>query len=555
MGRNKYEVTGMNRYLESNSVVDWRNVTRSKAFMECMNYFDTSDNETRSILLSINEADQAMVMQGLATKLYSYIVSKVDQIDFGTIPLSKGDITKVEHYDQLLDCLNVLGQILQNYRQPLDDLDTINIALQNITDRTELWKKAFRLNVDTVILVYNTMVLSVFCATSLMIASHIEFIKTGDNAGYEIAFDKTAKIRTKDKLLHRSLNDFNNACSKNELDKTLQQAIANHATKKVSAVNASGEWLSYKNDLFIESNPQVLIGYAISVGKPLREALEISFKRYPKMRRFYEAHPFSESNQEMRLLKEKGMILLGNLNEGTRQIEIEQDPDYRGFIASLEQEITNTHLGQLDKQHLSTGCLIVQSEASLFDKYLEKINESVTIRTGLVMESAEEIQPIAEGIISNLAAAAFAPGEYLLKGVAAGAVTVGGWLSGHPIIAGIGAFIIGVILIIKIIRNAIFYFYQARVKVSDWADTQASLLYMNALNVQNDLTKDEKTRKEIAAKHKRLADQFHKIADKIRVADTAAENNASKEIAAMDNTKVTVGDLQVATPSGNSSLF
>ena len=110
-------------------------------------------------------------------------------------------------------------------------------------------------------------------------------------------------------------------------------------------------------------------------------------------------------------------------------------------------------------------------------------------------------------------------------------------------------------MIIKIIRNAIFYFYQARVKISDWADTQASLLYMNALNVQNDLTKDEKTRKEIAAKHKRLADQFHKIADKIRVADTAAEVNANKEIATMDNQRLTVGDLQVATPSGNSSLF
>ena len=553
MGRSKYEVTGMNRYLESNSVTDWRNVTRSKAFMECIRYFDTTDNETRSILLSINEADQAMVMQGLATKLYGYIVSKVDQIDFGTIPLSKGDVTKVEHYNQLLDCLNILGQILKNYRQPLDDLDTINIALQNIQDRTELWKKGFRMGVGTVMIVYNTMVLSVFCATSLMIASHIEFIKTGDNAGYEIAFDKTSKIRTKDKLLHQSLNDFNNACSKNELDKTLQQAIVNGAAKKESAGN--GEWLSYKGDLFIESNPQVIAGYAIAAGKPLREALELSFKRYPSMRRFYEAHPFSESPQEMRLLKEKGMILLGNLNEDTRQIVVEQESDYKGFIASLEQEITNTHLGQLDKQLLSTGCILVQSEANLFDQYLEKINESVTIRTGLIMESTEEIQPIAEGIISNLAAAAFAPGEYLLKGVAAGAVTVGGWLAGHPIIAGIGAFVLGIILIIKIIRNAIFYFYQARVKISDWADTQASLLYMNALNVQNDLTKDEKTRKEIAAKHKRLADQFHKIADKIRVADTAAEVNANKEIATMDNQRLTVGDLQVATPSGNSSLF
>ena len=61
-------------------------------------HFDIYDNRTRNILLAVNEADQDGVMKSLADKLYSHIVEKVDDIDFGTIPLSKGDITKIDNY-------------------------------------------------------------------------------------------------------------------------------------------------------------------------------------------------------------------------------------------------------------------------------------------------------------------------------------------------------------------------------------------------------------------------------------------------------------------------
>ena len=45
-------------------------------------HFDIMDNDTRKILVSIDEADQNQVLGNLATKLYDSIVKKVTDIDF-----------------------------------------------------------------------------------------------------------------------------------------------------------------------------------------------------------------------------------------------------------------------------------------------------------------------------------------------------------------------------------------------------------------------------------------------------------------------------------------
>ena len=62
-------------------------------------HFDIFDTNTRKILLSINEAeDRNMVLSSLSAKLYNIIVEKSTEIDFGDIPKSKGDISKIPHF-------------------------------------------------------------------------------------------------------------------------------------------------------------------------------------------------------------------------------------------------------------------------------------------------------------------------------------------------------------------------------------------------------------------------------------------------------------------------
>ena len=220
--------------------VDWRSIPRSKAFTECMKYFDTYDNATRSVLLSVNEADQNLIMQSLANKLYGYIISKVDDIDFGTIPNSKGNIEAVDHYTKMLDCIGILSQVLVTYHQPTDSIDVLNIAIHNILERRDMFMKAYRMNIEIPIIVYNTMVLSVTAAVSLLINAHIEYIKSTDNKGYDIAFDKASKVKPRERLLFKNLEQFNSSCTSGEFDKTMAYVIGGNVQLKEMALIEEG---------------------------------------------------------------------------------------------------------------------------------------------------------------------------------------------------------------------------------------------------------------------------------------------------------------------------
>lgn len=236
--------------------VNYGSIYRSKEFNECMQYFNTQDDITRKVLLTVNEADQNLMMQSLASKLYSHIVSKVDDVDFGMIPMSKGDITKVDKYEELSDCISVIADILNNYRQPTVLVDTVSIALQNMVDRKELFMRGFRGNVDLVMMTYNTLALSIVSAVSLMISSSIEFIKLPENKGFNIAFDKTSKLKGDQKILYKNLNHFNKLCSNGKFDQTMEYAIKNNMLFNFLKKNESTEVVS-------EAVPPIVVQDAI----------------------------------------------------------------------------------------------------------------------------------------------------------------------------------------------------------------------------------------------------------------------------------------------------
>lgn len=192
-----------------------------------MEYFDITDYRTRKVLLNINEADQNKVLESLTSKLYSSIMTKVDDIDFGSIPDSKGDITKIENYDKLIETIGIIKSILVEFRQDTTTTDTIQLAIQNIQERKDLFAKGFMYNLELPIMLYNTIVLSIVSATSLIIATSIEFVKDAGSMDYSIKFDKVAYVKSKDNLLYSNLAKFNKACATKEVDKCIEHVIKN----------------------------------------------------------------------------------------------------------------------------------------------------------------------------------------------------------------------------------------------------------------------------------------------------------------------------------------
>ena len=338
-------------------------IYRSKQFNECMSYFDLTDDLTRNVLLTVNEADQNVVMTNLSQKLYSHIINKVDDIDFGTIPESKGDITKIQNYDQLMDCITVISEVLARYNQPTTSIEVVQLAVQNVIDRTDKFVMGYKLNIEMPIVIYNTIVLSIVSSVSYLIASCLEYVKQPEDMGFEISLDKAATIKSADALLFKDLTKFNNTCASGEFDKAMDFMLS------AKAKNFTG-----------------------------------------------------------------GIML--------------------GFSASA--------------------------------------------------------------VAIALAA---------------------------------------VLLIIPAIRELVFLFYYTRESISTYFELQANLLTMNAYNVQNNLARDAKDRKKIAANQKKVAEVFNKISNKVKVNYKVAEVKAVKDNTTVEKTKYTQDDILDAIPDSSTSVL
>lgn len=201
-------------------------------------YFDITDTKTRKTLLAVNEADQNKVLTSLTSRLYDHLVTKVDDIDFGDIPNTKGDITKLKNYSDLNDCVDIMTNLLMEFKQDTTPITVIDKAINNIIARKELFEKGFRYKVELPMVLYSTMVLSVISATSFLISTCVEFIKTPNNDTFEMVIDKVALAKSKDNLLFVNLKKFNAACDKKQIDNCLDVVIKN-STKNLLGSNVT----------------------------------------------------------------------------------------------------------------------------------------------------------------------------------------------------------------------------------------------------------------------------------------------------------------------------
>lgn len=187
-------------------------------------YLDFTDRATLNTACSIQEADRSALIVSLTSKLYDDIVKNVDDIDFGSIPRSKGDITKIENYEALLECINVIHDIVKEYNQDTRPVDEITDAIANIRGMQKEFEKAFAMNLSMPIVIYNTITLSCIASISMLIQASIEYIKN-PNDTYTIALDKIAYAKTKDNTLYRNIIDFNKGCKRGEVQATINYAI------------------------------------------------------------------------------------------------------------------------------------------------------------------------------------------------------------------------------------------------------------------------------------------------------------------------------------------
>lgn len=194
-------------------------------------FMDMSRGDVRRTLIAMGEAEHNQVITKLTSKLYDHIVKKTAEIDFGEIPDTKGDITKLSNYDDLVEVIALLKDIVKEYKQPTDPVDVLSEALVNVKSRKILFDKGFRYNCEFPCLMYNNVVLSIYTGVSFLIATCIEFIKSPKDETFKIALDRVAYAKTKEHILYDSLKKFNETCKSGDFDNAMNLILDKRVKK------------------------------------------------------------------------------------------------------------------------------------------------------------------------------------------------------------------------------------------------------------------------------------------------------------------------------------
>ena len=203
-------------------------------------YMDCSDSVTRKAMLALDEAvDKNMIILSISSKLYSMIADEITNIDYGKIPDSRGDITKIPNFIGLSECITTLHDLLVAYKQPTDPVDVVSEAIEHLREDRKMWEKAFVINCDLPIALYNTIALSIVSSISFLISGSIEFIKETGEESFKIKLDKVGYHKSKDNLLFKNLSKFNKSCRTKELQKSIDAVMK--AEKSVAEAGVFNE--------------------------------------------------------------------------------------------------------------------------------------------------------------------------------------------------------------------------------------------------------------------------------------------------------------------------
>lgn len=217
------------RKLKEDSEVIYRSPEYNRVIDE---FFDFTDRETRKVLLAVNEADQNKILVSLTSKLYDNVVDKVDDIDFGEIEMSKGDIEKLPNFETLHECLNNMARLLIEFKQDTHPVDQIAECISNMIETKDMWKKAYALNVELPMITYNTIVLAIIEATSYMVSMCVEFVKSPSEDTMKIMIDKSALTKSKSHMILKNIESFNSAFRKGQVQKAMWHVIDESSKKK-----------------------------------------------------------------------------------------------------------------------------------------------------------------------------------------------------------------------------------------------------------------------------------------------------------------------------------
>ena len=522
--------------------------------------FDISDNKTRKWLISLTESEQNQMLAALSSALYDKIVEKVADIDFGTIPMSRGDITKVQGFESTMECLNIMKKIVVEYKEKTDVVDNVIAAVNNVRELKPLFMKGFALGIELPMMLYNLIVLSIEQSVSLMITMCIQYIKDPSSQDIVSALDKAAYNNTRENLMYEQLINFNISCASKEMENLLREVLKNGGVKESAELEDIDE---------VAWNSEFRRGQKIAreESKAIKKA-DINNKKIDNIDK---KAAVDSKRQEIEMSKAKPVEKKeDNIAETVTSDPVGNEVDMEKIPSDNASDNANKPAGDvqepLDTQLTATGSDNAAPASSAEDEcgsnnvsccspfdtddnteapsagynvpydtrdsddndelsYVMPINGSTEDKEGTVQEV---------GVLGVLG---------IVGGIAAGAV--------------VGLKVVKFLLknFIPMLRNIAYFVTNTITSFSDGLAVQAHFIEMNAYKLQYSTTSelDDKKKAKVVAKQLKVAEKLKKWANRLAIDTKKAEKATKEEIRSDERNKLTVDSYKANV--ANTSIF
>ena len=164
------------------------------------------------------ESYGGQMTERMITNLYDSTLKRSD-IDFDIVEKSKGDVTNLAGYENMISSLSLLQSLSIKSKIQIPEIKVIEMAISNLKKFKYDFTRAFKLNNQMMILYYNTLVHSCLECTSLLISSYVDFVKSKNTVTFTVKKGKGIAGN----LCLKNLNAFNNSCNNGEFMKFAKQ--------------------------------------------------------------------------------------------------------------------------------------------------------------------------------------------------------------------------------------------------------------------------------------------------------------------------------------------
>ena len=463
-------------------------------------YFDFSDRKTTKFISYMNESDnQQQLLSALAGALYEKIVNKADKIDFGSIPRSRGDITKIDGYNNTVECINIIRKLVVQYKEDPAIIDIELNAIDAVKSLRPIFMKAFNNNSSFGMMYYNLIVSSIQHSVSFLISVAIQFVKDPNTKNIHMALDRAAYKDAESNMVLENLAQLNKAFNDGSLEKLLRESISG-IRESVESDEYAEETITPTEDVTkeIESAPA-------ADDTPVDDD---AFDEDVMILRMAGGQDYDAPAEEPGAEQQDDPF--GDANDNSDELTAGSNvPD-----TQQDDEVEPTPVIPINGSTESEGTGSVdEGKGSIVNRSYHK---HPTANAGYGDQSVKE------GVV-----------DYIRLGLG----NLDSKLSTKTKIAAtIGFSLTGIIFFVKVviprIRCLVAFLYQTRANISESLAIQANLIELNALELENNENSglsDEKKAK-VVEKQLKIAEKLRKLSEFFAIKDKKAQKEAEKDV-------------------------